>query len=834
LNADTPIGDLIDGLERLDNELGDGGDSDDDGEEVEIHDEALARSVVDRHNHDSSLAVDQNTCGNIGFVLTKAEVNDIEDEVEVLRTVPKPPADWIRPSKKCKDEIEFNLVDNPGNWPDFIFRPCYSKREARKPPKYIRHELPTGATPVPADGDGKRVCNEWEFFYQGWKDSVETSTRSGATVGNLFPENRKSKLDVNLLKKLGLNSQRISSRMTGEPDSLFFHQLILPMCDTSKSGIDADPRKSFYFKVATFSNLYKHQLGIGNGYGHNIPEVSIAECLRYDGCVYRDGVRGGGDGALYRRWQEASSCSDEFIQRSMSLHRWYQIKRIYKLCNNDTSKKRGEDGYDPAYKYDMIFDTIVSNVIALTESADLDLTGDETTWGHQGFGEKGSNIVSRIMGKPGITKGGQISLICASNRIRPYAYRHRHNCHAKYDEPGFNAQGPSEVRALVEELSRHVVGKEGNARKIFSEGPHMTFDNHFSGVEVMKYVGRRGFGMTCTTRRDRLPPGVPSMYYHKNKTGTDHRTKVARFVNPIVAVNTCDGFKIVLTSFQSTSSCNIMSVNGISECRSFVEARGRGKNNSRRVYVIEQNMARLLYLKTYSRIDSIDHLIRNCKISYRCWKYWHSPANHGKSLAVVIAYDMYLECCEGELDESWKVKDPVDFHTFRDILSKQMCRYDPKGQQYPGDEMMRNVTVLNKKRKAAASKRAANGEGYVSYEQYESEVKKGRICLTLEEYEVHLSSITKTKHEVCCAVCGKACYKKCGECGVSLHHFDNRGHGKDMKCHYQWHNQKYLGLTFKDRTLIGVVTKEWSMWNDGELAENEALMQNYCAMSNGE
>ena len=59
---------------------------------------------------------------------------------------------------------------------------------------------------------------------------------------------------------------------------------------------------------------------------------------------------------------------------------------------------------------------------------------------------------------------------------------------------------------------------------------------------------------------------------------------------------------------------------------------------------------------------------------------------------------MYLECCEGELDEAWKNKDPADFHTFCDILSDQMLAYNPKKQVYPGDEKMRAVTELKKKR----------------------------------------------------------------------------------------------------------------------------------------
>jgi hypothetical protein len=67
--------------------------------------------------------------------------------------------------------------------------------------------------------------------------------------------------------------------------------------------------------------------------------------------------------------------------------------------------KRGEPGCNPAYKYDMIYKVLVNNVAAISKYADLDQTGDKTTWGHGGFGESGSGLVGRVSNKPGKTKG---------------------------------------------------------------------------------------------------------------------------------------------------------------------------------------------------------------------------------------------------------------------------------------------------------------------------------------------------------------------------------------------------------------------------------------------
>ena len=114
---------------------------------------------------------------------------------------------------------------------------------------------------------------------------------------------------------------------------------------------------------------------------------------------------------------------------------------------------------------------------------------------------------------------------------------------------------------------------------------------YFSGEEVFHYAVQKGFGLTMTTRRDRLPKAIPSKYLHKKKTQSDKRSKAARYLNPVIAVKSEDNYEVVLTSFQSTSSTNIMTVNALSNTTNYVEARSRGRNESKRVYFIEQNFA---------------------------------------------------------------------------------------------------------------------------------------------------------------------------------------------------------------------------------------------------
>ena len=96
----------------------------------------------------------------------------------------------------------------------------------------------------------------------------------------------------------------MNAKVTETENFLFFYQLILPICDTKKSGIDDDPRMSYYSAVERWSYFYAVNLGLGGTYGHSFRNVTAKELLRHDACVVRDGVRGGSGGAIYRRWMQ--------------------------------------------------------------------------------------------------------------------------------------------------------------------------------------------------------------------------------------------------------------------------------------------------------------------------------------------------------------------------------------------------------------------------------------------------------------------------------------------------------------------------------------------------
>jgi hypothetical protein len=194
-----------------------------------------------------------------------------------------------------------------------------------------------------------------------------------------------------------------------------------------------------------------------------------------------------------------------------------------------------------------------------------------------------------------------------------------------------------------------------------------------------------------------LPNGIPNKYLSKKKRDTSDKTKVARFNKPIVLVNKALTYQRVHVLFQSTSSCNLSSVNSLPKTSLYVAQRERGRGEQKRYWGIEMNDARELYFKTYGIIDTLDKYISNANIGYRSWKYWHAAMNHAKAMGLAVAYDMYKECAEGGLDPDWKVSKPVSYHKFHDSLSRQMLQWDPAHQLYPGDKNMRRVKQLNKR-----------------------------------------------------------------------------------------------------------------------------------------
>jgi hypothetical protein len=163
------------------------------------------------------------------------------------------------------------------------------------------------------------------------------------------------------------------------------------------------------------------------------------------------------------------------------------------------------------------------------------MCGNKTSWVIKAFSEAGSGVVRQILGKPGIRKGGQTVIISNIDRIQPRFYIiHQHKMH-KYPYP---QKGPIEVRIIYENLEFL-----GNVPDIFScptilhAKLHMTWNNFFSGESIIAYAARKKIILTMTCHHDRWPHGVPSKYWHKEKTDDSKAcTQAARYEQPIFAI----------------------------------------------------------------------------------------------------------------------------------------------------------------------------------------------------------------------------------------------------------------------------------------------------------
>ena len=111
------------------------------------------------------------------------------------------------------------------------------------------------------------------------------------------------------------------------------------------------------------------------------------------------------------------------------------------------------------------------------------------------------------------------------NRRYPRAYLHRHKLHPK--TPPFTACGQSELFMLVNMVDKLVVGDQNatlptttvtnphggtdytfTMKRVYRKPPHITADNFFSSGPIMDWLGGKGYGMTATCARNRIPTEI--------------------------------------------------------------------------------------------------------------------------------------------------------------------------------------------------------------------------------------------------------------------------------------------------------------------------------------
>jgi hypothetical protein len=264
-----------------------------------------------------------------------------------------------------------------------------------------------------------------------------------------------------------------------------------------------------------------------------------------------------------------------------------------------------------------------------------------------------------------------------------------------------------------------------------------------------------------------------------------------------------------------------------------VAEKTRGKGKFKFHWGIEMNEGRDFYLHTYGAVDTADHYISNCNIYQRSYKYWHAAANHGKALAVVTAYDMYREVCEGKLEPDWKEEKLLSFEDFRFKLANAMMEYCPTQQSLPGDSKMRAVVslpVIKRKRKNSGEELPTKQD----YWAHKAEGKKARLCGNLSHFAHHVHSRESFKNFKACAYCGLPTYNACGICkdakgeSIPLHWHTGKGQYPAKTCYIRYHNDLEFGNGRCDWVAAGLAKKsDWKEPTVKKQRENESLIKKY-------
>jgi len=198
--------------------------------------------------------------------------------------------------------------------------------------------------------------------------------------------------------------------------------------------------------------------------------------------------------------------------------------------------------------------------------------------------------------------------------------------------------------------------------------------------------------------------------------------------------------------------------------------------------------------------------------------------NHGKALAITVAYDIYKEVASGVLDDQCKA-DVCSFYDFRQKLALQMLHYDPRELKYPGDERMRVCTKQCKAKRAIALSNASVVSSHLSLagvrttsnglSREDFEAQKSRLCgdiTPLYDHVKHVQPIANRSSKKC-VVCGQDCYFVCMKCkgpdgkyGVAMHKNDSKtgsANNTGVSCFYHHHNKTFFGLAKNDYKLVG-------------------------------
>ena len=309
---------------------------------------------------------------------------------------------------------------------------------------------------------GKQTVNEFDFFYDGWKieETNPNYSRQHINTYNFFPAIWSSQLDGPLLNKIGLKNKRMNSE-----DAFSSAQLVILICDPTKSGIKGDPWKPYYTKVALYTNSYANDVKGWNGaYSREFRTTVPEEHINWDGIIGRNSNNNDAD-----IWNPKNENQvDPLVAKTVGLSLLFYIKATKKICRHYDEKKKGEKGYDPTQKYRLIWDVTCDNVNQLLGRSGLDISVDKTTWSNALY----ADMQGRLRGKKE-SKGGQHTIVVDARSWYMYDWTPWHKGFPKVSP--FTQEGPMEVKRIVGILNPLVIGEkqdEGDKRRQIFQRSH--------------------------------------------------------------------------------------------------------------------------------------------------------------------------------------------------------------------------------------------------------------------------------------------------------------------------------------------------------------------------
>jgi hypothetical protein len=206
---------------------------------------------------------------------------------------------------------------------------------------------------------------------------------------------------------------------------------------------------------------------------------------------------------------------------------------------------------------------------------------------------------------------------------------------------------------------------------------------------------------------------------------------------------------------------------------------------------------------------------------------------HAKAMAIVVAFDIYKELAEGNLDGAWKVNKPVDFYVFRETLARQMLGYSPTLLKYLGDEKFRVFTQASKARRAPTPPLTDGSitttAAGISEDTFALQANsKKRLCGFLGDVKEHYdacSTMVERSKKLNCVFCGKPSYQFCSLCQVAVHKFPRSDDGGGTSCFFHWHDTACFGLARDDWRITNKKMKEWHYPTMEEMSTNEVQMK---------